>query len=111
MGLAAYGEPTYVEQFRELVRLRPDGRYELDLSWFRHHATGKHQVSQKFVDSVRPARGRRPATRSRSTTPTSPTRCRTTLEEAGLHVARWLPQHTGETAAGRPPAGSRSTAS
>src|SRR5690606_24719841 len=54
MGLAAYGRPTYLEEMRQLVRLLPEGRYELDLSWFRHHATGKHQMSQKFIDRFGP---------------------------------------------------------
>jgi carbamoyltransferase len=30
MGLAALGEPTYREQFRRLVELRPDGRFRID---------------------------------------------------------------------------------
>ena len=32
MGLAPFGAPTYVDAFRELVHLDPDGGYELDLS-------------------------------------------------------------------------------
>ena len=37
MGLAPYGEPTAMDAMRQIVRLKPDGRYELDLSFFRHH--------------------------------------------------------------------------
>jgi carbamoyltransferase len=37
MGLAAYGEPEYREALRRLVRLERGGRFELDLSYFRHH--------------------------------------------------------------------------
>jgi len=37
MGLAPYGEPKAMEAMREIVRLTPDGCYELDLSYFRHH--------------------------------------------------------------------------
>src|SRR3954454_13442930 len=37
MGLAPYGEPTYVEQLRELVRIQPDGTFKLGLKYFRHH--------------------------------------------------------------------------
>lgn len=36
MGLAPYGKPTYVEQFRQIVRSRGTG-FELDLDYFRHH--------------------------------------------------------------------------
>ena len=38
MGLAPYGDPTYLDRLRRLMRLRPDGRFELDLRYFRHHA-------------------------------------------------------------------------
>ncbi|MBS0223664.1 MAG: carbamoyltransferase [Proteobacteria bacterium] len=36
MGLAPYGEPRFVEQMKTLVRLKSDGRFELDLRYFRH---------------------------------------------------------------------------
>src|SRR5262249_53910878 len=37
MGLAPYGKPVYLDQLRQVVRLRPDGRFELDLDYFLHH--------------------------------------------------------------------------
>ncbi|HWY51277.1 MAG TPA: carbamoyltransferase C-terminal domain-containing protein [Chthoniobacterales bacterium] len=37
MGLAPYGEPNYLEQLREVVRIRPDGSFRLNLRFFRHH--------------------------------------------------------------------------
>ena len=37
MGLAPYGLPTYLTQMRQLVHLKSDGGFELDLSFFRHH--------------------------------------------------------------------------
>jgi carbamoyltransferase len=37
MGLAPYGEPRAIEAMWQIVCLKPDGRYELDLSYFRHH--------------------------------------------------------------------------
>jgi carbamoyltransferase len=37
MGLAPLGQPTYLEQMRELVRIQPDGTFRLDLKYFRHH--------------------------------------------------------------------------
>jgi carbamoyltransferase len=36
MGLAPYGCPEFASQVRKLVRLCPDGRVELDLSYFVH---------------------------------------------------------------------------
>lgn len=37
MGLAPYGRPTFLDEMRKIVRLHVDGRYELDLRYFRHH--------------------------------------------------------------------------
>lgn len=99
MGLAAYGSDTYVEQFSDLVHLDPDsGGYELNLSWFKHHTTGKHAVSQKFIDTFGPPR---PRTKVTATNPVSQHYAdiayalQVTLEGAGLHLARWLHSQTG----------------
>ncbi|HUR77372.1 MAG TPA: carbamoyltransferase C-terminal domain-containing protein [Acidimicrobiales bacterium] len=40
MGLAAYGEPTFLPQMRDVVRVGEGMRYELDLSYFTHHDKG-----------------------------------------------------------------------
>jgi len=40
MGLAPYGQPEYLHQMRRLIRLKPQGRFELDLSYFRHWSEG-----------------------------------------------------------------------
>jgi carbamoyltransferase len=37
MGLAPYGEPTYVDALRQVVLLQTDGTFRLDLQFFRHH--------------------------------------------------------------------------
>ncbi len=37
MGLAPYGTPRYTDQLGELLLLRSDGRFELNLDYFRHH--------------------------------------------------------------------------
>ena len=37
MGLAPYGEPNYLDALREVVRVRPDGTFRLNLKFFRHH--------------------------------------------------------------------------
>ncbi len=39
MGLAAYGNPTYVKEMMELVRLLPDGQFRLNLDFFCHHSS------------------------------------------------------------------------
>lgn len=37
MGLAPYGKPAFMAQMRQIVRLRDDGRYQLNLEYFGHH--------------------------------------------------------------------------
>ncbi|CAN5375546.1 carbamoyltransferase [soil metagenome] len=36
MGLAPYGQPTYVDKMKEIVRLKDDGTFALNLRYFRH---------------------------------------------------------------------------
>jgi carbamoyltransferase len=43
MGLGAYGEPRYVDAFRDVVRFSPDSGpfgFQLGLDYFTHHTTG-----------------------------------------------------------------------
>jgi carbamoyltransferase len=40
MGLAAYGKPEYLDAFRKMIRLKDDGKFELNLDYFRHHRDG-----------------------------------------------------------------------
>jgi len=47
MGLAPYGKPAFMDAMRRIVRLKPDGAYELDLTYFRHH---KEQVTYQWAD-------------------------------------------------------------
>jgi carbamoyltransferase len=89
MALAAYGDETYIARFRELVRLEPDGRYRLDMSYFDFDAHGLLRPFRlKFLDAFGPPRS-----------PMSPLEDRhraiaralqVTTEEAILHVVRGL---------------------
>ena len=47
MGLAPYGEPKYIDQMREIVSLKADGRFELNLKYFIHH---KEKISYEWED-------------------------------------------------------------
>jgi carbamoyltransferase len=47
MGLAPYGKLTFMDAMRRIVRLKPDGTYELDLTYFRHH---KEQATYQWTD-------------------------------------------------------------
>ncbi|RSN12490.1 carbamoyl transferase [Nonomuraea sp. WAC 01424] len=106
MGLAAYGSDTYAQPFADLLRLTPDGGYELDLSWFARDDGGGHTVSARFLDVFGPPRPPRPPTRATRATPDDPVpqhymdiayALQGTLERAGLHLARRLHDSTGAT--------------
>jgi carbamoyltransferase len=55
MGLAAYGQPTYYQQVRDMVDLRDDGSFQLDMSYFAYHYS-LHSMSDKFIEVFGPPR-------------------------------------------------------
>ena len=69
MGLAPLGEPQYLEEMRELVRIQPDGTFRLNLKYFRHHTDNVSYswnncapevgilYTEKLIDLLGPARG------------------------------------------------------
>jgi carbamoyltransferase len=68
MGLAPYGEPKYLTQMREIVKLESDGGFKLNLDYFRHHRekieyewengspSVGHLFSEKLAELLGPAR-------------------------------------------------------
>ena len=68
MGLAPYGEPRCLDQFRKILRLTDAGKFELDLDYFTHHRHGVEMsweagtptigaiFSARYVDAFGPAR-------------------------------------------------------
>jgi len=52
MALAAFGEDTYVERFRDVVHLAPDGRYAVNMSYFSYGAFGQlRPIRRKFTEA------------------------------------------------------------
>jgi len=45
MGLAPYGQPKYVEQFKKLVTMKSDGSFHLNLKYFAHHYSSKETAN------------------------------------------------------------------
>lgn len=45
MGLAPYGKPVYMSQMEEILKLKSNGQFELDLKYFRHH---KEKISYEW---------------------------------------------------------------
>ncbi len=55
MGLASYGEPRFIDKFREIVNVREDGSIRVDRRFFPHN-WGKRMYSKRFVKMFGPER-------------------------------------------------------
>tara|TARA_B100001093_G_scaffold509033_1_gene572299 strand:- start:409 stop:2163 length:1755 start_codon:yes stop_codon:yes gene_type:complete len=54
MGLAPYGRPTYLNEMRKIIILKPDGKFELNLAYFCHHKEKIEYVWKNDSPSVKP---------------------------------------------------------
>jgi carbamoyltransferase len=107
MGLAALGEPRFLDELRDVVRLRPGGRFELGLDYFRHHTEGVEMsweggapeigraFSPRLEDPLGPARepGGELEQRHRDLAAS----IQAMYEEAFFHLLAHLHESTGET--------------
>jgi len=107
MGLAPFGEPRFIDDFRDLIRTEPGGRFCLNLDYFRHHAEGVDMTwddgspvigriySDEYVRRFGPARdpGAPLTNRDRDIAASLQRR----LEEIGFHVLNHLHEQTGLT--------------
>lgn len=95
MGLAPYGDPQrYIEPFRDVIKTKPNGDYEIDLSYFAFHYRGRpHWFRRKFYDVFGPPCEAPDEPDQRSMDIAAAIQLRT--EEVGLHMARWLHDQTG----------------
>ena len=107
MGLAPYGKPRYMEEFRDIIRTEEGGRFRLNLDYFRHHAEGVDMTwddgspvigrifSDQFAQTFGPARQPEAQLTEREHDIASSLQLR--LEEVGFHLLRHLHQQTGLT--------------
>jgi carbamoyltransferase len=108
MGLAPYGEPRFLDALRRVVRLLPEGRFELDLDYFVHHSEGVAMVwdggeptigpvySEKWRDLLgAPRRGDEPLEDRHRDIAAS---LQAMYEEAFFHLLAHVQKRTGETA-------------
>jgi carbamoyltransferase len=105
MGLAPYGEPRYMEEFRDLIRTEEGGRFRLNLDYFRHHAEGVDMTwddgsptigrifSDEYARLLGPPRepGAPLTNRERDIAASLQRR----LEEVGFHILNHLHEKTG----------------
>jgi len=95
MGLASYGEPEYYDEFAKMIRLRSDGSYDIDLSWFVcHYAPGSRvgYFSKKFYDRFGPPRRSGDGLENRHKNIAAS--AQRVLEDVVLHLARALQKKT-----------------
>ena len=103
MGLAPYGQPRYMEQFRDIVRTE-NGGFKLNLNYFRHHAEGVDMTweegsptigrifSDKFTQAFGPARSAgEPLTSLHEDIAAS---LQARLEEVSFHILNKLHERT-----------------
>ncbi|HEV7681989.1 MAG TPA: carbamoyltransferase C-terminal domain-containing protein [Pyrinomonadaceae bacterium] len=107
MGLAPYGKPRFIEEFRNIIRTEERGQFRLNLDYFRHHAEGVDMTwdqgspvigrifSDEFAQTFGPARERGAAVTDREQDIAASLQLR--LEEVGFHVLNHLQAETGLT--------------
>ena len=107
MGLAPYGRPRFIEEFREIIRTEENGQFRLNLEYFRHHAEGVEMTwdegspvigrvfSDEYAHLFGPPRapGEPLSDRERDIAASLQFR----LEEIGFHVLNHLHEQTGVT--------------
>jgi carbamoyltransferase len=107
MGLAPYGEPGFVREIESLVQLKDDGRFELDLSYFRHWSEGVQMTwedgaptlgavfAPKLESLLGPARRREDPLEPKHEAIAAS--LQVAFERAAVHVLRHVQKSTGST--------------
>ena len=107
MGLAPYGKPRFIEEFREIIRTEEDGQFRLNLDYFRHHAEGVEMswddgspvIGQIFSDEYASVFGppRIPGSSLTDREHDIAASLQLRLEEVGFHILNHLHEETGIT--------------
>jgi carbamoyltransferase len=107
MGLAPYGSPIYISEFREIIKTEEGGAFRLNLDYFRHHAEGVEMTwdegspvigrifSDEYVKLFGPAREKGDPLTDRERDIAASLQLR--LEEVGFHILNHLHKETGLT--------------
>jgi carbamoyltransferase len=107
MGLAPYGEPRFIKEFRDIIRICEDGKFSLNLEYFRHHAEGVEMswdqgrpvIGQVFSDEYARTFGppRAPGAELTDRERDIAASLQRRLEEVAFHVLNHLHAQTGLT--------------
>jgi carbamoyltransferase len=107
MGLAPYGQPRFINEFRDIIRTEENAQFRLNLNYFRHHAEGVEMTwdegspvigrvySDEYAQLFGPPRepGSPLTDRERDIAASLQLR----LEEVGFHILNHLHEQTGLT--------------
>ena len=108
MGLAPYGRPVYIDEFRKIVRVQRDGTFDLDIDYLVNQASGASMTfsegtpeigtmySEKFLRVFGPPRG--PGEEITPKHQDIAASLQAVLEEAELALVRHLERQTGQPA-------------
>jgi carbamoyltransferase len=107
MGLAPYGKPRFIEEFRDIIRTEGGGRFRLNLDYFTHHTQGDAMTwddgspvigrifSDEYARRFGPPRQRDEPLGEREQDIAASLQLR--LEEVGFHILNHLHEVTGLT--------------
>jgi carbamoyltransferase len=107
MGLAPYGKPRFMDEFRDIVRTEDGGRFSLNLDYFLHHSEGVEMTwdegtptigrifSDKFAETFGPPREKGGPLTAREEDIAASLQQR--LEEVGFHILKHLHTISGGT--------------
>ena len=107
MGLAPYGQPRFIDEFRQIIRTEENGQFRLNLDYFRHHSEGVEMTwdhgspvigrifSDEFARLFGPPRAVGAPLTDRESDIAASLQLR--LEEVGFHVLNHLHEQTGLT--------------
>jgi len=104
MGLAPYGQPRYLDEFRDIIRTDNGGGFKLNLDYFLHHSEGVDMTwdegsptigrmfSDRFIDSFGPVRSASEPLSTKQEDIAASLQAR--LEEVGFHILNQLYEKT-----------------
>jgi carbamoyltransferase len=104
MGLAPYGKPRFIEEFRNIIKTEENGRFKINLDYFRHHSEGVDMTwddgsptigrifSDEYVKRFGPAREQGSPLTDRERDIAASLQLR--LEEIGFHILNHLYEKT-----------------
>ncbi len=106
MGLAAFGQPTFLDEFRRMVGTQPKGTFKLDLEYFRHASEGvpmtwddcEPQIGRAYSDYMirRLGPARQPADELTDRHENIAASLQAALEEVYFHVLNYAHEVTGQ---------------